>query len=119
MRIICESCISLKEIIFIISMDSLCALCGVVKETKSDLEKHIIESHDGRTYSCEVCQKKCYGKKDLLNHMQMHQLITCTICSKDFKTRSFYKHKKHYKIMKKALTFHLLYVIIIPIFSVS
>ena len=87
-------CISLKEIIFIISMDSLCALCGVVKKTKADLEKHIIESHDGRTYSCEVCQKKCYGKKGLLNHMQMHQLITCTICSKDFKTRSFYKHKK-------------------------
>ena len=75
-------------------MDSLGALRGVVKKTKTELEKHIIECHDGRTYSCDVCQKKCHGKKGLLNHKQTHQLITCNICSKEFKTRSFNKHKK-------------------------
>ena len=33
-------------------MECLCAICGVGKKTEVELEKHIMEYHDGRTFSC-------------------------------------------------------------------
>ena len=79
-------------------MDYLCALCGIGKKTVAELDKHVIENHDGRTFSCEVCQKKSYGKKGLNNHMQIHQFITCKVCSKDFNKKAFTTTKNNVEL---------------------
>ena len=76
-------------------MENLCVICGIRKSTEAQLDKHIIEYHDGRSFSCDVCQKQCFGRKGLQNHMKTHQLINCNICSQEFKSGSFYQHKKN------------------------
>ena len=81
-----KTCYQLEEIICFINMENLCVICGIRKSTKAQLDKHIIEYHNGRSFSCDVCQKQCFGRKGLQNHMKTHQLINCNICSKECKS---------------------------------
>ena len=71
----------------------LCPLCGKSFSCEADLQKHTMQAHDDRTFTCDICQNTILGKKGLQNHMRSHQEIRCNLCQNDFKAGSFYKHK--------------------------
>ena len=72
----------------------LCTTCGKTFSIETDLQKHIMQVHDDRTFNCDLCPTTFLGKKGQQNHTKNHQLMQCSLCQSDFETGSFYQHKK-------------------------
>ena len=54
-------------------MNYLCALCGVDKQNKLELERHIRTVHDERDSKCDPCGKTFEGRKSFYNHNRIHK----------------------------------------------
>ena len=86
-------------------MNYLCALCGVDKQNKLELERHIRTVHDERDSKCDPCGKTFEGRKSFYNHNRIHKSneseieeFQCDECTAVFKYNyNLNKHKLLHK----------------------
>lgn len=63
-----------------------CNQCSEMFKTKPDLNRHVINQHDGEKYQCQLCEKQYRDPVSLQNHMRVHDgtVFPCDQCGQAF-----------------------------------
>ena len=69
----------------------LCNECGVSKDTKRSLQKHMAV-HDTRCFNCDTCEKTFVGLMALTSHKEIHKKVDCPNCSKNISKLNLKRH---------------------------
>ena len=69
-----------------------CSICGKQYRTREGLRLHI-HAHQGRKFSCPICDNKFTQKGSLKTHMKsIHKALECPTCHKVFPQGPVYEH---------------------------
>ena len=75
-------------------VSTVCLYCGKNYTSHRKLREHIRRYHDEDILQCEICSKQIKGKKNLSNHMMIHNpKVKCSGCNKFFKETTIRRHK--------------------------